>query len=239
VKLNTLLDVQSAIPTLIDVTGAHAGDSQVLDRIVPEPGCFIVMDRGYVDFPRLYRLHQALAYFVVRAKQNLQFRRRKSHAIDRATGVRSDQTIVLSGKYTASTFPALLRRVSFYASDIEQRFVFLTNNFRIPSPIVAAIYHQRWQIELFFKWIKQHLRIKRFFGTSSNAVKVQIWTAMATYALIAIVKKHLGLHHSLYTIFQILSTALFEKTPVQLVFQRYEDEMSNNANSNQLTLFDI
>jgi Domain of unknown function (DUF4372)/Transposase DDE domain len=239
VKLNTLLDVQSAIPTLIDVTGAHSGDSQVLDRIVPEPGCFIVMDRGYVDFPRLYRLHQALAYFVLRAKQNLQFRRRQSHPIDRATGVRSDQTIALSGKYTAQKFPALLRRVSFYAADIDQRFVFLTNNFKIPSPIVAAIYHQRWQIELFFKWIKQHLRIKRFFGTSPNAVKTQIWTAMATYALIAIVKKRLGLPHSLYTILQILSTAVFEKTPVPLVFQRYDHEISNKATSNQLTLFEI
>lgn len=145
VKLNTLLDVQSAIPTLIDVTGAHSGDSQVLDRIVPEPGCFIVMDRGYVDFPRLYRLHQALAYFVLRAKHNLQFRRRQSHPIDRSTGVRSDQTILLTGKYTAQKFPALLRRVSFYAADIDQRFVFLTNNFHVPSPIVAAIYHQRWQ----------------------------------------------------------------------------------------------
>jgi hypothetical protein len=239
VKLNTLLDVQSAIPTLIDITGAHAGDSQVLDRIVPEPGCFIVMDRGYVDFPRLYRLHQAMAYFVLRAKHNLDFRRRQSHPIVRATGVRSDQTIVLSGKYTARTFPAPLRRVSFYAADIDQRFIFLTNNFQIPSPIVAAIYHQRWQIELFFKWIKQHLRIKRFFGTSPNAVKTQIWTAMATYALIAILKKRLGLQHSLYTIFQILSTAVFEKTPVQLVFQRYNDEISNKANSNQLTLFEI
>jgi uncharacterized protein DUF4372/DDE family transposase len=239
VKLNTLLDVQSAIPTLIDVTGAHSGDSQVLDRLVPEPGCFIVMDRGYVDFPRLYRLHQALAYFVLRAKHNLQFRRRQSHPIDRTTGVRSDQTIILTGKYTAHKFPALLRRVSYYASDIDQRFVFLTNNFQIPSPIVAAIYHQRWQIELFFKWIKQHLRIKRFFGTSPNAVKTQIWTAMATYALIAIVKKRLVLKHSLYTILQILSTSLFEKTPVQLVFQRYEKEMSNSINSNQLILFDI
>jgi Domain of unknown function (DUF4372)/Transposase DDE domain len=239
VKLNTLLDVQSAIPTLIDVTGAHSGDSQVLDRIVPEPGCFIVMDRGYVDFPRLYRLHQALAYFVVRARHNLQFRRRKSHLIDRATGVRSDQTIVLTGKYTARTFPGLLRRVSFYATDIDQRFVFLTNNFQIPSPIVAAIYHQRWKIELFFKWIKQHLRIKRFFGVSPNAVKTQIWTAMATYALFAIVKKRFGLQHSLYTISQILSTAVFEKTPVQLVFQRYDDEISNKATSNQLTLFEI
>ena len=239
VKLNTMLDVQSAIPVLIDITGAHSGDSHVLDRILPEPGCFIVMDRGYVDFPRLYRLHQSLAYFVLRAKHNLQFRRCQSHPIDRLSGVRSDQTIILTGKYTPRTFPALLRRVSFYAADIDQRFVFLTNNFQIPSPVVAAIYHQRWQIELFFKWIKQHLRITRFFGTSPNAVKTQIWTAMATYALIAIVKKRLRLEHSLYTILQILSTALFEKTPVQLVFQRYNDEILNSSSSNQLTLFEI
>jgi hypothetical protein len=239
VKLNTLLDIQSSIPTFIDVTGAHSGDSQVLDRIVPEPGCFIVMDRGYVDFPRLYRLHQALAYFVIRAKQNLQFRRRQSHPVNLSTGVRSDQTIALAGKYTPRTFPALLRRVSFYAADIDQRFVFLTNNFQIPSPVVAAIYQQRWQIELFFKWIKQHLRIKRFYGTSPNAVKTQIWIAMAAYALIAIAKKRFGLEHSLYTIFQILSTALFEKTPVPIVFQRYKEEISNRAVSNQLTLFEI
>jgi Domain of unknown function (DUF4372)/Transposase DDE domain len=239
IKLNTLLDLQSSIPTLIDVTGAHAGDSQVLDRIVPEPGCFIVMDRGYVDFPRLYRLHQALAYFVVRAKRKLKFRRRQSHPVDPATGVRSDQTIVLTGKYTPRTFPALLRRINFYAADTDQWFVFLTNNFQIPSPIVAAIYHKRWQIELFFKWIKQHLRIKRFFGTSPNAVKIQIWTAMATYALIAIAKKRFGLDQSLYTILQILSTVLFEKTPVPIVFQRYNDEISNRASSNQLTLFEI
>ena len=239
VKLHTLLDVQSAIPVLIDITGARIGDAQVLDRISPEPGCFIVMDRGYIDFLRLYRLHQALTYFVIRSKQNLQFRRRYSHPIDPSSGVRSDQTILLTGKFTADKFPALLRRVSFYAADLDQRFVFLTNNFRISSSTVAAIYHQRWQIELFFKWIKQHLRIKRFFGTSINAVKIQIWTAMATYALIAIVKKRLALKHSLYTIFQILSTSLFEKTPVQLVFQRYESEMSNNASSKQLTLFDI
>ena len=238
VKLNTLLDVQSAIPVLIDITGAHAGDSHVLDRIIPEPGCFIVMDRGYVDFPRLYRLHQALTYFVLRARHNLRFHRRQSHPIDRTTGVRSDQTIVL-GKFTRPTFPALLRRISFYAADTHQRFIFLTNNFQIPSPIVAAIYHQRWQIELFFKWVKQHLRIKRFFGTSPNAVKTQIWTAMAIYALIAIAKKRWGLPHSLYTILQILSTVLFEKTPVQLVFQRYDDEISNRVTSNQLTLFEI
>src|SRR5712675_207546 len=239
VKLHTLLDVQSAIPVRINVTGAHTGDSHVLDCITPEPGCFIVIDRGYIDFPRLYRLHQALAYFVVRSKSDLHFRSRCSHPIAASPGVRSDQTIRLIGKYTSGKFPALLRRVSFYAKDIDQRFVFLTNNFQIPSPTVAAIYRQRWQVELFFKWIKQHLRIKRFYGTSPNAVKIQIWTAMATYALIAIAKKQLGLNQSLYTILQILSTALFDKTPVQLVFQRYDQEISNTVSSNQLNLFEI
>jgi len=197
------------------------------------------MDRGYVDFPRLFHLHRGLAYFVLRARNNLKFHRRQSHPIDRSTGVRSDQTIILSGPGSAEKFPDLLRRVSFYAADIGQRFVFLTNNFQIPSPIVAAIYRQRWQIELFFKWIKQHLRIKRFWGTSPNAVKTQIWTAMATYALIAIAKKRFALEHSLYTILQILSTVLFEKTPVPLVFQRYNDEISNKASCKQLTLFEI
>jgi len=239
VKLSTLLDVQGFIPVFMDITGAHSSDSHALDRIIPEPGCFIVMDRGYVDFPRLYRLDQSLAYFVVRAKKNLRFRRRKSHQIDGQSGVRSDQTIVLTGKDAERKFPAPLRRVTFYASDTDQHFVFLTNNFQIPSPIVAAIYHKRWQIELFFKWIKQHLRIKRFFGTSPNAVKTQIWTAMATYALIAIAKKRFALDHSLYTILQILSTVLFEKTPVPIVFQRYDDEISNRASCKQLTLFEI
>ena len=239
VKLNTLLEVRSAIPTLIAVTGAHFGDSHVLDWILPEPGCFIVMDRGYIDFPRLYRLHQALAYFVVRCRSDVQFRRRISHPVDRTTGVRSDQTIRLTGKYTPQSDPDLLRRVHFYAEDTDQRLVLLTNNFQISSLTVAEIYHQRWKIELFFKWIKQHLRIKSFFGTSPNAVKTQIWTAMATYALVAIAKKQFRLDHSLYTIFQILSTSLFDKTPVQLVFQRYREEISNRACSNQLTLFEI
>jgi hypothetical protein len=166
------------------------------------------MDRGYIDFPRLFSLHQAMAYFVLRAKHNLQFRRRRSHPVDHTTGVRSDQTIVLSGKYSFEKFPTPLRRVSFYAADIDKRFVFLTNNFQIASPIVAAIYKQRGQVELFFKWIKQHLRIKRFLGRSPNAVKIQIWTAVATYVLVAIVKKQLGLQHSLYTILQINSLHL-------------------------------
>jgi len=239
VKVHTLLDVNSAIPVLVNITDIKGHDSYALDQILVEPGSFVVMDRGYVDFPRLFRLHQSMAYFVLRAKHNLQFRRRCSHRVDRTSGVRSDQTIVLTGKYSFENFPAPMRRVSFYAEEIEQRFVFLTNNFQIPSPIVAAIYKQRWQIELFFKWIKQHLRIKRFFGRSSNAVKIQIWTAIATYVLVAIVKKQLGLKHSLHTILQILSTSVFEKTPVQRVFRRFDEEISNNISSNQLTLFEI
>ena len=239
VKIHALLDLNSAIPVFIDITDIRGHDSYALDHLIAEPGCFIVMDRGYMDFLRLFRLHQAMAYFVVRAKNKLQFRRRSSRPVDRSTGVRSDQTIVLTGKISVEKFPSPLRRVSFYAADIDQRFVFLTNNFLIPSPTVAAIYHQRWQIELFFKWIKQHLRIKRFFGLSPNAVKIQIWTAVSTYVLIAILRKQLALEHSLYTILQILSTSLFEKTPVPLVFQRYNEEISNSANSKQLTLFEI
>ena len=239
VKVHTLLDLNSVIPVLINITDIKGHDSYMLDHILPEPGCFIVMDRGYVDFPRLFRLHRAMAYFVLRSRHNIQFRRRRSNPVDRTTGVRSDQTITLTGKDSSHTFPVPLRRVSFYAADIDQRFVFLTNNFQISSPTVAAIYHRRWDIELFFKWIKQHLRIKRFFGTSPNAVKIQIWTAVATYVLVAIVKKQLGLEHSLYTILQILSTSLFEKIPVPLLFQRYDDKKQNSVNCNQLTLFDI
>jgi hypothetical protein len=239
VKVHTLLDVNSSIPVFIDITDIRGHDPYVLDRLNTHPGCFIVMDREYVDFPRLFRLHQSMVFFVVRSKKNLRFRRRCSHPVDRSTGIRSDQTIVLNGQYSFAKFPSPLRRVSFYAADIDKRLVFLTNNFHIPSTTVAAIYKQRWQVELFFKWIKQHLRIKRFFGTSPNAVKIQIWTAVSTYVLIAIVRKKLGLDHSLHTILQILSTTLFDKTAVPLVFQRYNDEISNGVSSNQLTLFEI
>ncbi len=238
-KVHTLLDLNGSIPTLLNITDVHGHDSHMLDQIEVEPGCFIVMDRGYVDFTRLFRLHRAMAYFVVRAKQNLQFRRRQSHPVDRSTGVRSDQTIVLSVRHSLRRFSAPLRRVSFFAEDIDKRFVFLTNNFQVPSPTIAAIYKQRWQVELFFKWIKQHLRIKRFFGRSPNAVRIQIWTAVATYVMVAILKKQLRLEHSLYTILQILSTSLFEKTPVQLVFQHYDQEIASNDLSKQLSLFEI
>jgi IS4 transposase len=197
------------------------------------------MDRGYIDFQRLYRFNQALAFFVIRSRGDLQFQRRRSHPIDKSTGLRSDQTIVLTGPKSSQRYPIPLRRVSYYSEEIDTRLVFLTNDFILPALTVAAIYRQRWQVELFFRWIKQHLRIKRFFGTSNNSVKTQIWSAVAVYVLIAIVKKELALPHSLYTILQILSTTLFEKTPILLVFQRYDNETRIGNASKQLMLFDI
>ena len=239
VKLHTLFDVATAIPVLIDITGARGADSHVLDRFVPEPGCFIVMDRGYVDFPRLYRLNQELAFFVVRAKGDLQFRRRYSHPVDRSSGLRSDQTIVLTGRHTRHTYPIPLRRVRDYAADIDTYFVFVTNNVSVPAQTIADIYRHRWSVELFFKWIKQHLRIKRFLGNSANAVKTQIWIAIAVYGLIAFIKKRLDLDHSLYTILHVFSATIFEKTPISQVFRRYDHEPLLMPSSNPLILFDI
>jgi len=239
VKLHTMIDIQGSIPVFIDITHARVPDVLALDKIVPQPGSYIVMDRGYIDFQRLYRFNQAMAYFVIRAKGDLQFTRRESHPIDKSTGLRSDQTIALTGPKSSLRYPIPLRRVSYYSEEIDTRLVFLTNDFFLPALTVAAIYRQRWQVELFFKWIKQHLRIKRFFGTSPNSVKTQIWIAVAIYVLIAIIKKQLRLPQSLYTILQILSTTLFEKTPVQLVFQRYEEETHIGDGSKQLMLFDI
>jgi IS4 transposase len=197
------------------------------------------MDRGYTDFKRLHRVHQSLSFFVIRAKSDLLFQRRQSYPVDKSTGLRSDQTILLTGKLTSQRYPDVLRRISFYSEEIDTRLVFLTNDFFLPALTVAAIYRQRWQIELFFKWIKQHLRIKHFFSTSPNGVKTQLWIAVAVYVLVVIAKKRLQLHHSPYTILQILSTTLFEKTPVQLVFQRYDDRLLTTDSLNQLNLFDI
>ena len=239
VKLHTMIDIQGSIPVFIDITHARVPDVLVLDKIVPQPGSYIVMDRGYIDFERLYRFNQALAFFVIRAKGDLQFKRRQSRPIDQSTGLRCDQTIVLTGPKSSQRYPIPLRRVSYHSDEIDHRLVFLTNDFLLPALTIAALYKQRWQVELFFKWIKQHLRIKRFFGTSPNSVKTQVWIAVAVYVLISIVKKQLLLPHSLYTILQILSTTLFEKTPVQLVFQRYDDENRIGAPSKQLMLFDI
>lgn len=238
IKLHTMVDLKSSIPVFVDVTHAKVADVQALDFVIPEPGSYIVMDRAYIDFRRLYRIHQALTFFVVRAKHDLQFKRRYSHALHRSTGVRSDQTIVLTGPKSSQFYPDALRRIS-YRAETKQRFVFLTNDFSISSHAVAGLYRRRWQIELFFKWIKQHLRIKRFFGTSPNSVKTQIWVAIAVYVLIALVKQRLGLKQSLYTILQILSLSLFERTPISWVFQRYDDGTNFNENSKQLTLLDI
>ena len=239
IKLHTLLEIHSAIPVFIAITAAEVHEINLLDELTPEPGSFIVMDRGFVDFQRLYRLHTALAFFVIRSKGNLAFRRRYSHPHDRATGVRSDQTIILTGPKTANLYPIALRRVHFYSAKREQRLVLLTNNFSIPALTVAALYRYRWQIELFFKWIKQHLRIKSFFGTSDNSVKTQIWIAISVYVLVAIVKKRLGLKQDLYTLLQTFSLTLFEKTPILGLLQQSQYNLEMLDDLKQLQLLDI
>lgn len=239
IKLHTLLEIHSAIPVFIAITSAAVHEVNLLDELHPEPGSFIVMDRGFVDFRRLYRLHTGLAFFVIRTKGNLAFRRRYSHPHDRATGVRSDQTIVLTGPLTSTLYPIALRRVHYYSAEREQRLVLLTNNFSIPALTVAALYRYRWQIELFFKWIKQHLRIKSFFGTSDNSVKTQIWIAVTVYVLVAIVKKRLGLKQDLYTLLQIFSLTLFEKTPILGLLQQSQFNLEMLDDLKQLQLLDI
>ena len=239
IKLHTLLEIHSAIPVFIAITSGAIHEVNLLDELQPEPGSFIVMDRGFVDFQRLYRLHTALAFFVIRTKDNLAFRRRYSHPHDRATGVRSDQTIILTGPKSATLYPIALRRVHFYSVEREQRLVLLTNNFSIPALTVAALYRYRWQIELFFKWIKQHLRIKSFFGTSDNSVKTQIWIAVTVYVLVALVKKRLGLKQDLYTLLQIFSLTLFEKTPILSLLQQSQFNFEMLDDLNQLQLLDI
>ena len=239
VKLHTLLEIHSAIPVFIAITSGAIHEVNLLDELQPEPGSFIVMDRGFIDFQRLYRLHTALTFFVIRTKDNLAYRRRYSHPHDRATGVRSDQTIILTGPKSATLYPIALRRVHFYSVEREQRLVLLTNNFSIPALTVAALYRYRWQIELFFKWIKQHLRIKSFFGTSDNSVKTQIWIAVTVYVLVALVKKRLGLKQDLYTLLQIFSLTLFEKTPILGLLQQSQFNLEMLDDFNQLQLLDI
>lgn len=239
VKLHTMIDIQGSIPVFIDITDGKVHDVNVLDILIPEAGSYIVMDRGYLDFERLYRLHQALSFFVIRAKKNLQFQRRYSHPVEKSTGVRSDQTILLTGLKTSMIYPDPIRRISYYSVEIDKRLIFLTNDFSAPACTIAALYRYRWQVELFFKWIKQHLRIKRFFGTSENSVKTQIWIAVSVYVLIAIMKKQLGLKQSLYTILQILSLTLFDKTPISCLFAGVPAENETMNPDNQLLLFNI
>jgi len=239
IKLQTMIEVHSSIPVFIDITHGKVHDVNVLDILTPEPGSFLIMDRGYLDFARLYALHQALAFFIIRSKGNLAFRRRYSHSVDRSSGVRSDQTGVLTGPLSSTLYPVPLRRVTYYSVETNKRFIFLTNNFSVAPLTVASLYRYRWQIELFFKWIKQHLRIKRFFGTSPNSVKTQVWIAVSVYVLIAIIKKRLGLNHSLYTILQILSLSLFEKKPILSLFEDYDQQVQTIDSTNQLNLWEI
>ena len=239
VKMHTLLDLRGNIPTFLRVTSGAVHDVNILDEILPEAGAFYVMDRAYIDFERLYVFTLSAAFFVVRTKSNVLLERRYSHAVDKSTGVRSDQTVILSSYTTASAYPDALRRVSYVDEETGKRLRFLTNNFTLPAPTIAAIYKQRWQVELFFKWIKQHLRIKAFYGLSENAVKTQIWTAVSVYVLVAIVRKRLGLEASLYQILQILSVTLFEKTPILQALQTSNSECDLPDFANQLILFEL
>jgi hypothetical protein len=239
VKLHTLLDLRGNIPCFIHISHGKMHDVNVLDHLPVEAGAFYVMDRGYVDFQRLYRLTTAGAFFVTRGKRNLDFTRRSRRRIDKTTGLRSDQTIVLAGLKSSRLYPAPLRRVAFYDAEHDRRLVFLSNNFDLPALTIAGLYKSRWQVELFFKWIKQNLRIKGFYGTSANAVKTQVWVAISVYVLVAIVRKELKSQRRLSEILQILSLTLFEKTPIS---QAFADEKAQNAEGpshKQLSLFDI
>jgi hypothetical protein len=239
VKMHTLLDLRGNIPTFLHFTNGKVHDVNVLDQIMPEAGAFYVMDRGYIDFERLYRFTMESAFFVVRTKSNVLLQRRYSHVVDSATGVRSDQTVVLASLESASVYPDALRKVGYVDAETNTRLVFLTNNFALPAATIAAIYKQRWQVELFFKWIKQHLRIKAFYGTSENAVKTQIWIAVSVYVLVAIVRKHLGIEVTLYQILQVLSLTLFEKTPILRALQTSDYDNDLGDIGNQLILFDL
>jgi len=237
VKMHTLLDLRGNIPSVILISCGNVHDVNILDDLIFEPGAFYIMDRGYLDFARLFRIEEACAFFVTRSKKNTQFKRLSSRATDRSTGVIADQTIALAGVSSRKAYPKKLRRIVYRDPETKKRLVFFTNNFTLAATTIAALYKSRWQIELFFKWIKQHLRIKAFFGTSENAVRSQIWIAVATYVLVAVIKKRLALEPSLYTILQILSTSIFEKTPILSLFQNVDDLIEDSNHNNQLKLF--
>ncbi len=239
VKLHTLLNLRGSIPEYIYISDGKMADINVLDIMIPEAGSFYIMDRGYLDFKRLYAMHQGQAFFVTRAKRGFNFQRRYSHKVDKSTGLLCDQTIVLTGFYSTKDYPEPLRRIRYYDVENDKRIIFLTNNFDLPALTIAQLYKARWKVELFFKWIKQHLRIKAFYGTSENAVKTQIWIAISVYVLVAILKKKLGLSQSLYTILQVLSVTLFEKIPVLQAISDIHYELEPDDNYKQLTLFDL
>ena len=239
IKLHTLLDLRGNIPTSVEVTDGQVHDVNILDHLLIQPGSIYILDRGYLDFARLYRLHQNSGFFIIRSRQPLNFRRRYSHRVDKSTGLRSDQIGVLTGRRPAKRYPEKLRRVRYYDAETRKHFVFLSNNFALPALSVAQLYRCRWQVELFFKWIKQHLRIKAFYGTSRNAVKTQIWIAISVYVLVAILKKRLKLELSLYTILQILSLTVFEKAPLIQVLTSFEYRTPRGGPGKQLNLFDL
>jgi len=237
IKLHTLLDLRGNIPSFLHISDGKLHDVNVLDLLLPEPGAFYVMDRGYIDFERLHRLHQAGSFFVTRAKSNLKAQRRYSHPVDRNTGLICDHTIVLTGFYSRQDFDTPLRRIKFKDPTTGKRLVFLTNNFALPAITITELYRCRWQVELFFKWIKQHLRIKVFFGTSENAVKIQVWIAVSVYVLVAIVKKRLNLSASLYEMLQILSLTMFERIPLDQLLNNVITDDIQAFSTNQLNLF--
>ena len=238
VKLHTLLDVRASIPTVIIITPGSVHDVNILDELVFEAGAIYVMDRGYVDFARLHRIEESSAFFVTRAKSNFQCQRLYSRPVDKSTGLQCDQTVVLTGFHSRKGYPDKLRRIRYRDPQTQKRFVFLTNNFTLSALTIAKLYRARWRVELFFKWVKQHLRIKAFYGTSENAVKTQVWIAIAVYVLVAIVKKRLDIRPSLYIILQILSITLFEKTPILLALSQIENIQTDPHAQKQLVLFD-
>jgi IS4 transposase len=238
VKLHTLLDLHGNIPTVIIITTGKVHDVNILDQLIIELGAIYIMDRGYLDFARLYKIHRASAFFVTRAKRNFSRTRLYSQPVDKATGVQCDQIVVLKNHYAKKDYPEKLRRIRYFDSKNKKTFVFLTNNFVLPAITIADLYRCRWQVELFFKWIKQHLRIKAFYGTTENAVKTQVWIAISVYVLVAIVKKTLNLDQSLYTILQILSLTLFEKEPIYQALSNVSYTNQEDQLSNQLNLFD-
>jgi transposase len=238
VKLHTLLDLRGSIPTFIEITDGKCHDVNILDELIPEPGCYYIMDRGYLDFKRLHNFERHGAYFVIRAKSNFKFRRLYSNSIDKSIGLKCDQTILLTGFYPSKNYPDKLRRIRYHDSETDKRFTFLTNNFSLPAITITQLYKSRWQIELFFKWIKQHLKIKSFYGTSENAVKTQIWIAISVYLLVAIAKKRLNIEAPLYTFLQILSVTPFEKVPILQLLRDDDYRNINSQLSKQLFLFD-
>jgi hypothetical protein len=238
VKLHTLLDLRGNIPSFLQISDGKLHDVNILDQLIPEAGAFYIMDRGYTDYGRLYRLHQAGSFFVMRARKNMDALRRYSHPVDRSTGLRFDQTLVLQGRRAAHDYPETLRGVRYIDPESQRRLLFITNNTALPPLTICALYKARWQIELFFRWIKQHLRVKAFFGTTENAVKAQIWIAVSVYVLVAIIRKRLNLSRSLYEILQILSLNQFEKTPLDTLLSPAHASPQLNSSDNQMILFD-